>query len=315
MGYLTATKKTLAVALAVVALVAAASEAAGQTRFKGKKVLVTGGSSGIGFQTALEFAREGATVVICSRDSHPTWFTGADAEARINSDETVVATGGHARWVKADVSKAKDVKALFESIRAQEGLLDIAVNCAGISGPIGQLGDTAKYSQGEYDPVAVNLYGVLRCMAEEESMMLEGNISGSIVNVASLDGLVSAPTGAMYSASKFGVIGATKSIALKHITGGPYIRANAVAPGPVATPLFFNQVKMDEYGQQPWEGDLVTEDSELWKKYKGDTEEVVPMHALARPSQIANPILWLCTDEAAHVSGDTLIVDGGIWAK
>lgn len=313
MGYLT--NKTLAIALAVAALVAAATEAAGQTRFKGKKVLVTGGSSGIGFQTALEFAREGATVVICSRDSHPTWFTGADAEARINSDATVLATGGHARWVKADVSKAADIKALFESIRAQEGLLDIAVNSAGISGPIGRLGDTGKYAPGEHDPIATNLYGVLRCMAEEESMMVEGNISGSIVNIASLDGLIGAPTGTMYSASKFGVVGATKSIALVHITGGPYIRANAVAPGPVATPLFFNQVKMDEYGQQPWEGDLVTEDSELWQKYKGDTEDVVPMHALARPKQIADTVLWLCTDEAAHVSGSTVIVDGGIWAK
>ena len=308
-------KKAIAVALVVAAFVAAATEAAGQTRFKGKKVLVTGGSSGVGFQTALEFAREGATVVICSRDSHPTWFTGADAEARINSDETVLATGGHARWVKADVSKAADVKALFESIRAQEGLLDIAVNNAGISGPVGALGDMAKYSQGEYDPIANNLYGVLRCMAEEESMMLEGNISGSIVNVASLNGVIAAPMGAMYGASKFGVIGATKSIALKHITGGPYIRANAVAPGPIATPLLFNQFKMDEYGQQPWEGDLITEDSPLWLKYKDETLEGVPMRALAQPKQIADPILWLCTDEAAHISGDTLIVDGGIWAQ
>ena len=301
--------------LVAAVLLATGTEAAGQTRFKGKKVLVTGGSSGIGFQTALEFAREGATVVFCSRDSHPTWFNGTAAETRINSDETVKATGGRARWVKADVSSAPDVKALFESIRAEEGLLDIAVNCAGISGPIGVISETGKYAQGEHDPIAVNLYGVLRCMAEEESMMLEGNISGAIVNVASLDGLLGAPTGSMYSASKFGVVGATKSMALAHITGGPYIRANAVAPGPVATPLFFNQVKMDEYGQQPWEGELVTEDSALWQKYKGDTEDVVPMHALARPKQIADPILWLCSDEAAKVSGDTLIVDGGIWAK
>jgi len=299
--------------IAVVAVAALAVSINAEARFKEKIVLVTGGSSGIGFQTALQFAQEGAHVIIVARDSQKEHYNGTSAAQMINDDPDVKVNLGSARFYQADVSKTDQVRGLFDDIRAKEGTLDIAVNGAGISGPLGHIAETASYTLGEHDPILNNVYGVMNCLAYEEWLMNEKGVNGSIVNIASIQGVNPNSTLPRYVASKNAIIGLSKSLALKHITGdGDYfIRVNCVAPGITATPFLFNQVKPK---QQPWEGEWVTEDSDTWKKAYPGVVMHTPMMRVARPSEIANTILWLCTEDAHHISGDVLIVDGGFWA-
>jgi len=302
----------------VVAAVLIACVSAGQTRFVGKIVLVTGGSSGIGYQTALQFAQEGAEVVITARDSVPDHHSGDKAAKAINEDPLVKSSKGKARFFKADLTVATDVQKLFNDIRAKEGKLDFAVNAAGISGPIGSLAETAKYREyAQYDPVENNVYALLRAIAEEEALMVEKNISGSIVNVAAIEGVTPSVKLPRYGASKYATIGITNSIALTHITGdpAPYIRINSVAPACVGTPFLYNQAKYYASNQQPWEGDYITNESQVWKESVGNFTAPVPMARVAEPKEVANTILWLCTDEAIHISADTVIVDGGVWSQ
>jgi len=299
--------------IAVIAVAVMAACVNGAGRFEDKKVLVTGGSSGIGYQTAMQFAREGAAVIICGRDANSDHYTVEGACEVINNDPTVVGSHGSCRPFKADVSKATGAASLFESIRQEEGYIDIAINSAGISGPVGKLGDTAQYTLGEHDPILNNVYSVMYCLAEEEAMFVANNINGSIVTVSSVHGITPNSKLPRFSASKYSIIGLTNSIALKYITGenGPYIRANTVAPSSVATPHAFNLVKD---GQQPWEGEWVTEDSDTWKNALPKVVEHIPMQRVARPEEIANTILWLCTDDAQFISADVIGVDGGTWA-
>jgi len=299
--------------LAVFAVAVLAACVNGAVRFKGKTVLVTGGTSGIGYQTALQFAQEGAAVIICGRDVNKEHYSGEKAAKAINDDTLVSANHGSARFVKADVSKAEDVDNLFADIMKKEGTLDIAINNAGISGPVGKLGDTDKYTLGEHDPILNNFYGTMRCIAKEEEIMVGQNINGSIVNVAAVDGYTANSNLPLFSASKYAIIGLSHSLALKHLTGedGPYIRVNSVAPTTTATPHAFNLVKKDK---QPWEGDWVTEDSKEWKEALPKIVEHIPMGRIGRPNEVANTILWLCTDDAEFISGDIIGVDGGYWA-
>jgi len=278
-------------------------------RFKDKKVLVTGGSSGIGYQTALQFAQEGADVIISARDSNVKHHSCKAAAEQIKN-----ITGGSCRCVKADLTKKDDVKNLFDDINKTDHRLDIAVNAAGISGPMGHLLETAQYSA--YDPILNNVYSMMRCAAEEERLMVEKNISGVIINLAATEGVTQSSMLPRFAASKLAIIGLSNSLALAHITGedSPYIRVISVAPGPTATPFLFNKAKFYSTNQQPWEGGDVTEDSKIWVDSKGNFTAHVPMQRIARPKEIANTILWLCTDEAVHISGTTVIADGGLWA-
>jgi len=298
--------------IAVVAVaVLAACVCADDIRFKDKVVLVTGGTSGIGYQTALQFAQEGAKVVICARDSQPDHYSGDKAVTDIMNDETVKANGGSVRFVKTDVRVEDEVKALFEDIMNTEKTLDIAINNAGISGPKGDLLSTTQYT--DYDPIENNVYGVIRCIAEEEAIMMANNINGSIVNVAGVNGVTPNARYPRLSAAEYAIIGLGKSVALQHITGmdGPYIRVNQVLPGTIATPFTFNTVKE---GQQPWEGDWITEDSDVWKNAIPEVVKHIPMQRVGRPEEVAKTILWLCTEEAEFISGDNILVDGGVWA-
>jgi len=299
------------IAVIILAIVAA-SVNGDNVRFKDKVVLVTGGTSGIGYQTALQFAQEGARVIICARDSQKEHYSGADAVKKITDDEVVKKNGGTVRFVQTDVTNSAQVKALFDDIRAQEKTLDIAVNNAGISGPRGKLDETAKYTYTQYDPIINNVYGVMNCIAEEEAMMFKNGINGSIVNVAAVHGITPDSHYPLYSASKYAIIGLGNSVALNHIDGanGTYIRVNNVAPSTVATPFAFNRVK----ACQPWEGDWITEDSQIWQEALPSVVEHIPMSRVGRPNEVANTILWLCTEDAIHISGDTITVDGGYWA-
>jgi len=283
-----------------------------EVRFQDKVVLVTGGTSGIGYQTALQFAQEGAHVIICARDSQPQHYSGAKAVKSINADKTVQQNKGKVRFVKADVSKAADVSALFKNITKEEGYIDIAVNSAGISGPLGKLAETDKYTETEHDPIVNNVYGTMRCIAEEENIMVQKGINGTIINIAAIEGITPNSTMPRFSAAAHAIIGLGKGIALSHITGlnGPYIRVNSVLPARTATPFAFNLVK----GCQPWEGNWTTEDSEAWKEALPGIVEHIPMGRVARPKEVANTILWLCTEEAVYISADVVTVDGGFWA-
>ena len=304
--------KNIAAFVAVAMLVACVSADA---RFKDKVVLVTGGSSGIGYQTALQFAQEGAKVVIAARGIHASL---EKAKQQINEDKDVIANGGGAFPFQGDMTDMKKVEALFKFIKEDPALekLDIAINGAGISGPLGKMGEM-KYTYTENDPVMNNVYATLNCLAKEEEMMVMTNTSGVILTISAVEGLRPSSFYPRFAASKYALIGLSHSIALRHITGidGPYIRANVVCPGPTATRQLFNKAKFfTDKPQQPWEGSEVTEDSKVWKDHEGNFTAHVPMGRIARPNEVANTILWLCTDEAVHISGDSISVDGGMWA-
>jgi len=307
-----------AISVLAVAAVLVACVSAQEARFKNKVVLVTGGTSGIGYATALGFAREGAKVIIVARDSNVEHYSGEKAVNKISNDDKVKTNGGSVRFFKADMAEKDDANALFKNITAVEGRLDIGVNSAGVSGPMGTITDTMKYNKKkEYCPIRNNIYTAIRACAGEEKIMCDQNISGVIINVAAIEGVTPAPYLPRYGASKYAIIGLTNSIALGHISGdpAPYIRCNSVAPGPVATPFLFNRAKWFAKGQQPWEGEFISNESHpIWKESEGNFTEDVPMARIAKPAEVANTILWLCSDEASHISGDTIMVDGGLWS-
>jgi Dehydrogenases with different specificities (related to short-chain alcohol dehydrogenases) len=304
--------KNIVAVVAVAMLVACASAA---VRFKDKVVLVTGGSRGIGYQTALQFAQEGAKVILVSRDIHASLDK---AKNQINDDKDVKENGGAAFSYKADLTDYGQVTKLFDYIKSDAGLekIDIAINGAGISGPLGKMG-TMEYTFTENDPVMNNVYATLNCLTKEEEMMVLTNTSGVIITIDAVEGLIPSSLAPRFAASKYALIGLSHSIALRHITGidGPYIRTNLVCPGPTATTQLFNKAKFyTDKHQQPWEGEDLTEDSKVWKDHESNFTAHVPMGRIARPSEIANTILWLCTDDALHISGDAISVDGGMWA-
>ena len=296
---------------AILSLVAAACYA--EVRFSGKIVLVTGGSAGIGFATSMSFAREGAHVVFCARDSNPSWFNGSFAETVINNDPVVMKNKGKARFVKADVSKLSQVEDLFSNIRNNEGTLDIAVNNAGITGGFGKIEEIAKHYGGKYDPVQNNFYGTAYCSSLEVALWKEQNKEGVIVNLASVNGFKASGGAPLYSVSKHAIIGLTKSVAMENAATTPYIRCNAIAPGYTDTPLVWNQCKfIDDGHTQPWEGDYITHDHPLWKKYASML--VNPNGKISSPYDQADMILFLASDAAKAITGATMSVDGGFMA-
>ena len=297
---------------AILSLVAAACYA--EARFSGKVVLVTGGSAGIGFATSMSFAREGAHVIFCARDSNPSWYNGSFAALQINGDLDVIRNKGSARFVKADVSNRADVKALFENIRNNEGTLDIAVNNAGITGGFGPVESIFDYYGTKYDPMMTNFYGIAHCTSLEVALWKEQNKDGIIVNLASVNGYKASPGAPLYSTSKHAIIGFTKSVALENANTKPYIRCNAIAPGFTDTPLVWNQCKFLEDGKtQPWEGDFINHDHPLWKKY--ESMLVNPDGKIISPYDQANMILFLASDAAKSINGVVMSVDAGSTAQ
>ena len=293
---------------AILSIVAAVCYA--EARFSGKVVLVTGGSSGIGLATSMSFAREGARVIFCARDSNPSWYNGTFAAKMINGDIDVIKNKGSARFVKADVSSRADVKALFENIRNNEGTLDIAVNNAGTTGGFGIVESIYDYYGSKYDPMQTNFYGAAYCTSLEVALWKEQNKDGVIVNLGSGNSFKASPGAPLYATSKHAIVGFTKSVALENANTKPYIRCNAIAPGFTDTPLVWNQCKFLEDGKtQPWEGDLITHDHPLWKKY--ESRLVNPNGKIASPYDQANMILFLASDAAKSITGVVMSVDGG----
>ena len=245
--------------------------------FKGRNALVIGATSGIGRATALRFARAGANVAVAG--------LGADLGASLEAE--IKALGVDALFVPADVTREADVRAVVDKAAARFGRIHAAVNNAGIECAYGPVQDR---SMEEFDRIiAVNLRGVFFGLKFEIPHML-ANGGGAIVNTASQAGLTGLANVAIYTASKHGVVGLTKSVALEQARAG--IRVNAVAPGPVETGLLHRMVD----GKVPISA--IAEDT--------------PMGRIAQPDEVAETIAWLCSDAASYVTGHTLAVDGGM---
>ena len=247
--------------------------------FENKVALVTGAASGLGLATARAFAEAGAAVVLAD------W-----SKSEVQAAAEGLADKGHKTLaVACDVSDDAQVEAMVKKTVAAFGRLDAAYNNAGIQN---ELAETADVTREDYDRVmAVNLRGVWSSMKFELQVMREqGN--GAIVNCSSLGGLVGGNERGTYHAAKHGVIGFTKSAALEYATRG--IRVNAVCPGLIRTAM---ADKMEAEGQ-----------GEALRIMR---ETFVPMQREGRPEEIANVVLFLCSDLASYITGQSISVDGG----
>jgi NAD(P)-dependent dehydrogenase (short-subunit alcohol dehydrogenase family) len=246
--------------------------------FSGKVALVTGGTSGIGKATAIEFARAGAKVVLTGRREKQ----GAQVVAEINK------LGGDAAFVRADVAQDADVKAMVDFTVGKYGRLDIAFNNAGVEwkGPLDQA------TEAEYRRIFdINVWGVLNSMRHEIPVMLK-NGGGAIVNTSSVAGHVGLAQVSVYIASKHAVEGLTKSVALEFAKQN--IRINAVAPGVIATEMF-DRFAGDELRDQ--------------------ITSIVPVGRVGASEEIAAAVLYLCSDDAKFTIGTSLVVDGAFIAQ
>jgi len=245
--------------------------------YDGKVALVTGGGTGIGRATAIAFAREGARVVIGNRNS----------EAGNAVVKAIKDSGGEASFLKTDVSVEDDVKALVDQAIATYGRLDVAFNNAGIGGAVGPLADQTTEN---YDQVmGTNVKGVFMSIKYEIQAMLKTG-GGAIVNNSSVGGLLGFAGVSIYSASKHAVMGLTKSAALEYSKHG--VRVNAVNPAVIRTPM-----------------------SEGLARGRGiQTDDFAAFHPIDRigePEEVAEAVLWLCSDKASFVTGTATCVDGG----
>jgi NAD(P)-dependent dehydrogenase (short-subunit alcohol dehydrogenase family) len=246
-------------------------------KLNGKVALVTGGTSGIGKTTAIAFARAGARVVLTGRREKE----GTQVVAEIEK------LGGEAAFVRADVAKDADVKAMVKFAVDKFGKIDIAFNNAGVEwkGPLDQA------TEAEYRRIFdINVWGVLNSMRHEIPVMLK-NGGGAIINTSSIAGHVGFPQVSIYIASKHAVEGMTKSIALEFAKQN--IRINAVAPGPIVT--------------------------EMWDRFAADgladqITSIVPAGRVGVADEIAAAVLYLASDAAKFTTGTSLVVDGGFIA-
>ncbi len=250
--------------------------------FEGKVALVTGGGAGIGRASALAFARKGAKVVVSDLDAQ-----GGEETVRL-----IRGSGGEAIFIKADVSISGEVEALVKGAAGTYGKLDYAHNNAGINRGIGIL--SADYSEEDWDiELDVNLKGVWLCMKYEIREMLKQGQGTAIVNTSSISGLSGHPADPAYVGSKFGVVGITKSTALQY--AGTGLRINCVCPGPIRTSLYDRVVAAIPGVEEA-------------------TLERNPMGRVGEPEEVAEAVVWLCSDAASYITGVPLPVDGGLAA-
>ncbi len=261
-------------------------------RFTNKVVLVTGGSSGIGRAAALAFAREEAKVVIAARNVE----RGQGVLCEIQSQ------GGTALFVPTDVSRADQVRVLFESTVAAFGRLDCAFNNAAAV-PHSHFVRTADLSEEQFEEsINVNLKSIWLCMKEEIRQMLSQSPGGgAIVNTSSVNGLGGAPRSSLYSAAKAGILGLTKSAAMEYASEN--IRVNALVAGGFRTPMLDGFIELVSGG-----------DAEKRAQIENRYKERITMGRIGNPEEAAEAALWLCSDAASYMTGNSLIVDGGLTA-
>jgi NAD(P)-dependent dehydrogenase (short-subunit alcohol dehydrogenase family) len=246
-----------------------------EKEFAGKTAIVTGASFGIGRATAIAFAKNGAKVIV------------ADI---IKDDETMNSIkdlGGEAVFVECDVANEEDVKKMVQSAINNFGRLDYAFNNAGIEGVAGS---TLECTNENWDrTIAVNLTGVWYCMKHQIPEMLKSG-SGAIVNCASIAGLVGFPNLPAYVASKHALVGLTKTTALELAKTG--IRVNAVCPGVIRTPMIDRFTGKQKEAEQQFISNQ-------------------PIGRMGEPEEVAQAVLFLCSQNASFITGHAMAVDGG----
>ena len=253
---------------------------------QGKVALVAGGSSGIGLATAHVFARRGASVVIAARNPQ----RGAAALFALR------AAGAEAEFMQTDLSIHDEVKSLVQSVVERYNRLDFAVNSAATD-EVG-MGLIADLSEEDFDrAIALNLKSTWLCMKYQLLQMIAQGEGGAIVNVSSVNGLGGVPGGGTYAVAKAGVIALAKSAAMEYAT--QRIRVNALVAGAYDTPLLRRAIE---------------------RYAKGDTSAYtsrIPLGRIGRPEEAADAAVWLCSDQSSYVTGNALIVDGGMtsWAR
>jgi NAD(P)-dependent dehydrogenase (short-subunit alcohol dehydrogenase family) len=247
---------------------------------EGKVGLVTGGTSGIGRETAILFAKSGAKVVV----------TGRREKEGEETVELIRAADGEGLFVKADVSKSTEVDMLVQKTVEKFQRLDIAFNNAGIEGVWAPI---VRQSEEDFDrTININLKGIWLCLKYEIQQMLRQGGDGAIVNMASTTGLVGSAGAGAYCASKHGVIGLTQTAALENAKKG--IRINSVCPGFTETPM-----------------------AERIFRAPGVRKYILSCHPIGRlgtPGEVAEAVLWLCSDHASFMTGQSLVLDGGFLA-
>jgi NAD(P)-dependent dehydrogenase (short-subunit alcohol dehydrogenase family) len=247
--------------------------------FAGKVTFVTGAGGGIGRAAALAFAREGANVVV------------ADVSEKQNQETAhlIEQQGGRALAVGCDVTKADDVKLALDKTAQTFGRLDFAFNNAGIEPK--KPAPTADYDLDEWERIIdIDLRGVFLCMKYEIPLILKHGGGGAIVNTSSGAGVIGIKGSAAYTAAKHAVIGLTRAAALDYAAQN--IRVNAVCPGYIDTPM------MDRFTGGTPEG-----------RAKVISEE--PIGRMGKPEEIANAVVWLCSEAAGFIVGSAMVIDGG----
>ena len=254
--------------------------------FEGKVALVTGGATGIGRVTAQLFAREGARVVVATSRN----VAGGNETVKLIED-----AGGEAIFVQCDVSKDDEVRAMVDECVEAYGRLDYAFNNAGI-GPDGvrvPLGSIVDLPVDIWNrTIGINLTGVFLCLKYELAQMMKQGSGGAIVNTSSGAAVKPGPDFCAYNSSKAGQDNLTRSAALE---GGAYgIRVNAVRPGPIQNTLLWQHLT----GTTPAEADRITTQ--------------LPLHRIGFPEDVAEAVMYLCSDKAAFITGQCLGIDGGL---
>jgi len=246
---------------------------------EGKVAIVTGGASGIGRATALAFSNEGAKVAVAD----------VNDEGGEETVEMIRNSGGSAFFVHADVSKSAEVEKMVDKTVETYGRLDCAFNNAGIAG---EWAPITECTEENWDRVnRVNLKGVWLCMKYEIPVMIKQG-GGAIVNTSSIHGLMAGqPPTPAYVASKHGIIGITRNAAKVYRRAG--IRVNAVCPGTIRTPMVYRAVERG---------------SEALVKMVETLEED---GLVGDPEDIANAVVWLCSEYASFITGQSLLIDGG----
>jgi len=249
-------------------------------QLEGKIALITGGTSGIGRDTAVLFAKHGAKVVVAGR---------RETEGQ-ETVKLVQAGGGEGLFVQTDVSKAADVEALVKKTVEKFGRLDVAFNNAGIEGawvPI------ISQTEADWDrTININLKGVWLCLKYQIRQLLKQGGGGAIVNMSSVAGLMGSAGAATYCASKHGVLALTKTAALENAKHR--IRVNAVCPAVIETPM----------------GERVFGAPEANKYALG----LHPIGRFGKPMEVAEAVLWMSSDLSSFMTGQSLVLDGGLLA-
>lgn len=240
----------------------------------GKVVLVTGGSSGIGRATAIEFAKQGAKVVVAARRE-------SEGEETVHQ---IKAVGSEGLFVRTDVTNRADIEALVNMTLETYGRLDCAFNNAGF----GKASPLVELSEEGWDSeISVNLKAVWLCLKYQIPAILRTG-GGAIVNVASQGGgVIGVPNFASYTAAKGGVVSLTRTAAMEY--AGQGIRLNAVSPGLILTDLL-SEVPQDTFRQM---------------------ESSIPLKRGGKPEEVATAVVWLCSDGASYITGQNLVIDGG----